>query len=423
MSLFDIVINIFEQTIIFCFIAKYSSLNDKYKPLILPVFILVGSFLMTFSNMFFGFEGLFKFVFITIDFIFCLIYCKNSLVEKIFVSIYPYVLISVINDLLTIVLSFIMFNTINYEALASADSFVYIILTSKVLLIVCLIITIKFRKRYDKFITNSEMIYLMSLIILVQIMFIFIEELIYSNEIKQIEIVLIAIIITIFMLGIVFNFFVKLRQEDEEKTKLLNLQMINFEEKRYYEMKKMCDNTAKLKHNLKHVLINVKNKLNTKDINDAKYSIELYLQEINEINVYGNFDSPVLDFLINKAVDESTAKNYDLKYTVNLGREVNISDNDYMILIGNAIENAIEHSKGLRQIDVTIQQKNEFALYKISNTINKDFDFEKFKFSSKGIGHGYGVKSMIEIAEKNKGHISFNIEGDILVCSILIPLI
>lgn len=134
MSGFDIFINFVEQLIIFIFIARFCKLNNKFNYVYFTVFILLGTVLMTFSNFAIGLEGYFKIVFISLNFVFCLIFTDNFIGEKIFVSFLPYVIISLINGFLTITTSYLLFNQLNSIELAKTCAFFLLIILSKILL-------------------------------------------------------------------------------------------------------------------------------------------------------------------------------------------------------------------------------------------------------------------------------------------------
>lgn len=422
MTIFDLITNFIEQLIIFDFIKCYSNINSKFKSLLLFIFVAIGTILVTITNISYEFEGLFKVAFIGNSFLFCYMYIDNSFAEKLFISIYPYVMISIINGFLTIVSCVILFNKIDFKLLADSVYFVPVIILSKILLFISLKITANIRIKYTYSVKNREIMYLISLVICIQIFFIFIERFLYTNSVDMLEIIGIVSILLFLIIIIVYYFFDNLKRESDQQKQMLNEQMVNFEEKRYTEMKEMSNSISKLKHNLKHVLINIENKIKENKLDEAEEDLHSYMGEINKINVFRNFDSNVLDFLLNKVINEAEEKKYCFKYSVNLKRELIINDNDYMILLGNALENAIQYAEEKREIEVMIQQKNEFALFVVSNTVSAEFNLENLNYSNKGKGHGYGVKSMFEIVDKNNGFLSYKIENNRLICSILVPL-
>ncbi|SJZ89536.1 GHKL domain-containing protein [Anaerorhabdus furcosa] len=422
MSGFDIFINFVEQLIIFIFIARFCKLNNKFNYVYFTVFILLGTVLMTFSNFAIGLEGYFKIVFISLNFVFCLIFTDNFIGEKIFVSFLPYVIISLINGFLTITTSYLLFNQLNSIELAKTCAFFWLIILSKILLFFTLSEIAYQRKKYENQISNNQIIYLVILIVFIQLIFIFIESIIYTNSINPLEIMITVFLLFIFMVLIIVYFFDYLKKNEIEQEKILNYQMLEFENRRYHEIELNSAEISKLKHNLKHILLNVLNDIDNNEISDAKNSIVSYLDEVNLIHSYGKFNSRILDFLINKFTQEAKEKGYIFNFSVNLVNEVNISDNDYMVLLGNALENSVLHSVGDKKIELIIEQKNNYAFFTLKNRVDSSMKPDDLMDSKRGNNHGYGIKTIKEIAAKYNGSISYVIEDEFLICSIVIPL-
>lgn len=249
------------------------------------------------------------------------------------------------------------------------------------------------------------------------------ERFIYTGTIRSFEIIVIVAFFLILLIGIIYVFFDLLRRENDEKGILLDNQIIEFEKKRYKKNEEMSNNASELKHNLKHILVAVKTELANNKIEITKKSIDDYLYVTNKIGVYSNFGSKVLDFLINKMISEAKDNNYLFKYTVNSRTDVVIRDSDYTILLGNALENAVIHSSDPKEISLNIQQRNEFIMFEVINTVNNSVDLSCIENVNQDFNHGYGLKSMMKIVEKNQGYIHFYVVNERFICTILIPLI
>ena len=72
------------------------------------------------------------------------------------------------------------------------------------------------------------------------------------------------------------------------------------------------------------------------------------------------------------------------------------------VLIDNAIEGALDSSK--KEISLDISKDNNYIVMTISNTYNKNIDINKIGkkgYTSKGKGHGFGLRLVKEIIKKN----------------------
>lgn len=77
------------------------------------------------------------------------------------------------------------------------------------------------------------MIYLFVLLLFLKTVFIFVERFIYTGTIRSFEIIVIVAFFLILLIGIIYVFFDLLRRENDEKGRLLDNQIIEFEKKRY----------------------------------------------------------------------------------------------------------------------------------------------------------------------------------------------
>lgn len=103
---------------------------------------------------------------------------------------------------------------------------------------------------------------------------------------------------------------------------------------------------------------------------------------------------------------------------------------DLYILLGNALDNAVECLSSISEPDkrflsITIRRKNGLALVCLRNYCDHVLNFEQeFPVTTKPpkSEHGYGMRSIREIAEKYNGQISVKISQNIFTLNILVPI-
>ena len=102
---------------------------------------------------------------------------------------------------------------------------------------------------------------------------------------------------------------------------------------------------------------------------------------------------------------------------------------DICSVFGNALDNAIENAEKVdepekRQIKLYVYNQNQFILIRVENYFKGDLQYEdgSLKTTKKHAQfHGYGVKSIMQIAEKYGGNATFSTEDDLFRLILLIP--
>ncbi|NHL38541.1 GHKL domain-containing protein, partial [Clostridium botulinum] len=147
------------------------------------------------------------------------------------------------------------------------------------------------------------------------------------------------------------------------------------------------------------------------EMNQTDEAIE-YIKQINsdirEIDNIVTINNVVIESILNYKL--SYAKNQNIK----LGVDIHIPENliiksvDISILLGNAIDNAIEACKGLEEkfINMEIYSKHKYLIIKISNSkrnkiIKENKQYKTTKHDKEN--HGFGLKNIKYIVDSYEG--------------------
>ena len=186
--------------------------------------------------------------------------------------------------------------------------------------------------------------------------------------------------------------------------------------KNIMEYEKIIDEQGKKNHEYKNQLIVLRGYINNKK------KLEEYLNTIIEDHRDGqNYEIKQLTNFPNGGLKEMiyykimTIKEYNIKYYLYVSEEAT----DYLekldvktykdvtkvfgVLIDNAIDSANKSVDKEISLDFSID--SNYIIITVSNSYNKDIDLNKIGkkgFSSKGKGHGFGLRLAKEIVKKNK---------------------
>ena len=180
-------------------------------------------------------------------------------------------------------------------------------------------------------------------------------------------------------------------------------------------------------HDLKHILFALQQENTTgpgetilKDLQTA----------VGNYDATFNTGNPTLDALLNKTWNSCEQRGIQWTCMAD-GQALNFLDPfDLYIMLGNAFDNALECVSALQETDkkfmsVNIRRKGNLALVCLRNYCDHALTFSDglpITTKAEKSEHGYGMKSIREIAEKYNGTVSAGVESDIFTLNIMIPI-
>lgn len=237
----------------------------------------------------------------------------------------------------------------------------------------------------------------------------------------------------LFMFSIIIVIVIVLRNELKyEQLKEENKQMLNYVTK--YE--KIITAQGKTNHEFKNQLMVIRGYAQMHSDKILEYIDEI-VKDSNKagssylISQLNNFpDGGIKGLLYYKL---SIMEDENIKYSINVEKGVKtklktLSINNYKNItkiLGVLLDNAIDASKKSKhkKINISVIKDNKNIIFKIYNTYKGKIDIEKVGtgYTSKGKGHGYGLRLVKDIINENKVFdISHDLEDNYFVSSLYI---
>ncbi len=222
--------------------------------------------------------------------------------------------------------------------------------------------------------------------------------------------------------------FLIYRQKDyvESKAKLefaneqIKNQLVHYEELYAYQ-----NQIRTFRHDIKNKLLSVSGLIADNQIEAAINAIKgeaAFLDETN--NGIINSGNPAVDAVLQSKLSVAETKGISLKFSLKINQHIAVDILELGVLIGNALDNAIEAVEHLDSSDkktilVSIITKGERLSISVENPVNNEIDTKKIGSSKDDkLNHGYGIKSMKTIAEKYNGDVFVSCEENIFTTSI-----
>ena len=185
----------------------------------------------------------------------------------------------------------------------------------------------------------------------------------------------------------------------------------------------------KATHDVKNQLYAITNWINSGEIEYASEKLNEMCSDIFKVVNLSNTGNKVLDALINSKYQKINEIGIDFSTRCFISAENKIEDMDLCILIGNALDNAIEACERmedgyLKFIKFKIMQIEDNLSIGLFNSSDGKDTGKNHKFVTKKEEkhlHGFGMKRIHEIVNKYDGYIEYSLKNMVFYLKILIP--
>lgn len=190
----------------------------------------------------------------------------------------------------------------------------------------------------------------------------------------------------------------------------------------YYEnIQQKHDEVEKIREELVCQLDSIYSRLEAED--DSKYDdVRLMLNQlqdnIDQIKVDYFCENPVVNALLSDWKARAQKKDINISITVNIPEKLAITNYDICSVFSNLLSNAVEAceraaAQANKAIAVKAVVKGNYLYIKVTNSpvLAEDIDGYKTKKSDSG-NHGLGIGILKKTAEKYKGQLTLEVEGN-----------
>ncbi len=414
--------NICELLIILCL------LKDNYKPrvkkqLFIPLCVIFTAFQFLNTNLFLSKSSLIVLGSLIFTFIILLLYnleWKNRIAYTFFLFITMGLSEIIIGMILTYLLGVdLSFTQNNYMVFAVAT------VTSKFLAYLLILFAKKvINNKSPKRHRTYRLLPLPIASILVMILFL---RCCYQIEDKTFMIItLVSSIILAFANVTIFYIIDKLNELINAKEKLLFAEKhINNQVLHYQQLNKHQNELKLFRHDIKNQYLSLIALVKDCQFDKALKIMEANVNWLEEMNSnIINSGNPVVDAILQSKLHLAKEKNITLKISTKLAEEIAIDELELGIVLGNALDNAIEAvEKNIKSdnkyISMTLMSTNYRISISVSNPVEEDINTENLTTSKADKEkHGYGIKSIRAIAQKYDGIVLFTCEDKIFTVNI-----
>lgn len=203
-------------------------------------------------------------------------------------------------------------------------------------------------------------------------------------------------------------------------------EMIKRQTEQYELLLKNNDEIIRLRHDYKNfvigILTEIRNK-NYKTIEERLTEQASVLERFSSNSVTGN---SIIDTVLSYKTSAAGEKGIDVRVSHKYMQDIYVSGIDMAILLGNALDNAIEASERLtdtekKYIDVVVHVNNGQIFITVKNAVRTNVDVQHLQTTKENsFSHGYGILNMRSIAQKYDGSVTFDCEENVFSTFIIL---
>ncbi len=224
-----------------------------------------------------------------------------------------------------------------------------------------------------------------------------------------------------------------IKQTDENNQYRIRQNNLLIQQEQYINILTSYEKVKGIKHDMINHLISLNGYLNNEKYQEAKHYIDNLYKNLSNSNskiISGNI---VIDAIINNKKELDLMKDILFETDIKVSNQMMIEDMDLCILLGNALDNAIEACVRIQNtnihkiINLKMRFKNDNLLIQIKYTYDKDtIIIKKGKYitakkKDNDFDSGIGIDNMQKIVNKYYGNFKIEVNEDFFNLNILIP--
>ena len=198
--------------------------------------------------------------------------------------------------------------------------------------------------------------------------------------------------------------------EKENYLVKLNNEELKFNKKNYENIISHMNEIRKIKHDMNHMLLSLLDDCEKKDYESLHIHINNQLHTINKTQTVDTGNAS-LNLILSSQLSKIKDKNIEF-IASQFDDDIPIDKVDFYVLLGNLLDNAIENctSKSIKKIILDIYKESNDFIIDIKNTsINNPLvDNPYFNTTKEERGHGFGMRSIMNIVNKYHGEITYD---------------
>ena len=365
MSLFDLVINIIESSLMCYFIYKYFDFKQMEK---LWLFILAVFATITAGNYFISESWLAIVLLAGVLILFLKVFNKKMSIENIIVC-----LSVLIMDLVCNMITLILGSSLDFIISDPAAKLKILMIVSKTTYLLFSLYILNRKMKYNSNLDTKRWTSIIGVFLILLLELYILGNDYTINNINPTD-TLFCMFLTAIVTLVIFNIYGKLLKENEESTRIrLKNEEIRYKKENEKVLSKMSEEIYQLEHNLRYILMQVKLNEQNKKYDENIELIDQYIRNFGKFKAIINTDNPYFDYFMNQKINDLSNNGIDVHTSINISHSDYYLDREYVEYLIKAIN---LFKKEVTQITINIYEKQGFNIIEVLTSKNIRLTFD-----------------------------------------------
>ena len=365
MSLFDLVINIIESSIMCYFIYKYFDFKQIEK---LWIFVLAVFATITAGNYFISESCLAIVLLAGVLILFLKVFNKKMSIENIIVC-----LSVLIMDLVCNMITLILGSSLDFIISDPAAKLKILMIVSKTMYLLFSLYILNRKMKYNSNLDTKRWTSIIGVFLILLLELYILGNDYTINNINPTD-TLFCMFLTAIVTLVIFNIYGKLLKENEESTRIrLKNEEIRYKKENEKVLSKMSEDIYQLEHNLRYILMQVKINEENKKYDENIELIDQYIRNFGKFKAIINTDNPYFDYFMNQKINDLSNNGIDVHTSINISHSDYYLDREYVEYLIKVIN---LFKLEATQITINIYEKQEFNIIEVLTSKNMKLTFD-----------------------------------------------
>lgn len=194
-------------------------------------------------------------------------------------------------------------------------------------------------------------------------------------------------------------------------------------QKYYLEVENMYQKMRGWRHDYRHHIQTMKVHMANGEINEIGAYLDMLDDDLTNVETVIKTGNRMADAILNSKLSLAAQKEITVKAEANIPVSLTVSELDLCTVIGNLLDNAMDACMELpvneRLIRIYMEMKGNYLYLSVLNTAGGKK--KKNYRTSKGEGHGFGLRRIDMIVKKYGGYITRASEDGAFSTEVLLP--